>query len=156
MLDGFYERLARTPEGKRGLAAARLRRGALNLLHRSLKSSGLTQAEVAKRLGIRRSAVNQVFRGDGNVRIDTLAEYLHAMGYEATLTLVEAGRPRQAALQGRAREASTNWANATAGRTTSSVSMIVQIKNASSDSSVGPRISEWRSPSVSPPLAGGH
>ncbi|MEV5573883.1 helix-turn-helix transcriptional regulator [Spirillospora sp. NPDC052269] len=155
MLDGLYERLARTPEGRRELAAARLRRGALNLLHRSLKASGLTQAEVAKRLGIRRSAVNQVLRGDGNVRIDTLAEYLHTMGYEATLTLVEAGKPRQAALHGRAREASTNWANANAGATTSSVSMVVQVKNASSDTGTGPRVSEWRSPSLSPPLAGG-
>ncbi|WP_157429910.1 hypothetical protein [Actinomadura oligospora] len=43
MAEILYELLARTPDGMRGLAAARLRRGVLNLLHQGLKSSGMTQ-----------------------------------------------------------------------------------------------------------------
>ncbi|MGW4412627.1 helix-turn-helix domain-containing protein [Nonomuraea sp. NPDC004702] len=66
------------------------------LLHKALESSGLTQSDLAKKLGYRRSAVNQVFRGDGNVRIETLAEYLHEMGFELDAHLVPAGEHRAA------------------------------------------------------------
>ncbi|WP_192757237.1 helix-turn-helix domain-containing protein [Actinomadura algeriensis] len=83
------------------MAASRLRRRVLVLLHKALDLSDLSQADLAKRLGRRRSAVNQVFRGDGNVRIETLAEYLHEMGYELDMRLVVAGEPRAAALEGR-------------------------------------------------------
>jgi hypothetical protein len=98
----LYERVAARPGGERALATARLRRAVLVMLHRALTVSGLdSQADLAKRLRVRRSAVNQVFRGDGNVRINTLAEYLHAMGFEAELTLVKAGEMRAAALENR-------------------------------------------------------
>ena len=96
MLGGLYERIAAEPGGLRSLASARLRRRVLVLLHRALERSGLTQSELAKKLGYRRSAVNQVFRGDGNVRIETLAEYLHEMGFELDVHLVRAGEPRRA------------------------------------------------------------
>jgi transcriptional regulator with XRE-family HTH domain len=96
MLGGLYESIASTPDGLRSLASARLRRRVLILLHRALNRSGLSQRDLAKKLGYRRSAVNQVFRGDGNVRIETLAEYLHELGYELDLNLVPAGEHRRA------------------------------------------------------------
>lgn len=101
MLSELYERIALQPDGLRLMAASRLRRRVLVLLHKALDLSGLSQADLAKKLGRRRSAVNQVFRGDGNVRIETLAEYLHEMGYELDIRLVAAGEPRAAALDGR-------------------------------------------------------
>lgn len=101
MLGGLYERIAGEPDGLRSLASARLRRRVLVLLHRALERSGLNQSDLAKKLGYRRSAVNQVFRGDGNVRIETLAEYLHELGYEADIHLVPAGEHRRAFEEGR-------------------------------------------------------
>jgi hypothetical protein len=43
-----------------------------------------------------------VLRGDGNLRITTLAEYLFALGFELDINLVMAGEPRRAELEGRA------------------------------------------------------
>jgi transcriptional regulator with XRE-family HTH domain len=101
----LYERIARTDDGSRRLASARLRHEVLKLIHRAQQASGLNQVELARRLGIRKSAVNQVVRGDGNVRINTLAEYLHATGFEMTVQLVPAGQPRERVLRRRARMA---------------------------------------------------
>ncbi|MDQ0574302.1 helix-turn-helix domain-containing protein [Agromyces albus] len=56
-----------------------------------MEASGRTQTEVAEYLGVRKSAVSQVMNGSGNVTLDTLAEYLSAMGYEADITAVEQG-----------------------------------------------------------------
>jgi transcriptional regulator with XRE-family HTH domain len=98
----LYERVAAKPGGGRALAAARLRRSVLVILHRAFSASGLdSQAELAKRLNVRRSAVNQIFRGDGNVQISTLAEYLYEMNFEVNITLVRAGELRTAALENR-------------------------------------------------------
>lgn len=91
----LYDRIAGEPNGRRRLASARLRRRVLVLLHEALGNSELNQSDLAKKLGIRRSAVNQVFRGDGNVRIDTFADYLHELGLEAEIKLVPAGKARQ-------------------------------------------------------------
>ncbi|WP_197048795.1 helix-turn-helix domain-containing protein [Streptosporangium roseum] len=98
----LYERFASTARGAHALAAARLRHEFLGALHQALKLSGLTQSDIAQSLGIRRSAVNQVFRGDGNLRINTVADYLHAMGFELDVRLVHAGEPRKAAVEQRA------------------------------------------------------
>jgi hypothetical protein len=98
----LYERVAAKPGGGRALAVARLRRSVLVILHRAFNASGLnSQAELAKRLNVRRSAVNQVFRGDGNVQISTLAEYLYEMNFEVNITLVRAGELRTATLENR-------------------------------------------------------
>ena len=74
--------------GGRGLlSGARLRRRVLQLMEEALEESGLSQADVARHLGCSRSAVSQTFGGDGNLRIDTLAEYLDALGYEAEVII---------------------------------------------------------------------
>ncbi len=106
----LYERFAATTRGARALAAARLRHEVLSVLHQALHLFGGSQSDLAKRLGFRRSAVNQVFRGDGNLRIDTLADYLHAMGFEADIRLVPTGEPRRATVEQRAvRPVSHDW-----------------------------------------------
>ncbi len=99
----LYDRVASKPGGEAALAAARLRREVLVALHHAFAASGLeTQTEIARRLNVRKSAVSQVLRGDGNLRITTLAEYLFALGFELDINLVTAGEPRRAELMGRA------------------------------------------------------
>ncbi|MEU6336313.1 helix-turn-helix transcriptional regulator [Streptomyces cellulosae] len=100
-MKSLYERFASSEDGGQLLATTRLRREVLRILHRALEASGLTQSQLAERLHVRKSAVSQVFRGDGNLRINTLAQYLAAMGYELDLRVVEAGEPRNAILEGR-------------------------------------------------------
>ena len=77
--------------GMAALASARLRRQVLRALDEGMASAGLTQAHLARRLGKSRSAVNQVLTGDGNLRIETLAEYLEAMGCEVILSVRATG-----------------------------------------------------------------
>ncbi|WP_441245596.1 helix-turn-helix domain-containing protein [Kitasatospora sp. McL0602] len=100
-MTSLYERMASSPSGARMLAGARLKHEALRSLHQALLASGMSQSELAEKLGVGKSAVNQTLRGDGNVRIKTLAEYLHAMGFELDLTIVDAGEPRKALVEGR-------------------------------------------------------
>lgn len=42
----------------------------------------MNQSDLARELGKSRSAVNQVLTGDGNLKIETVAEYFCAMGSE--------------------------------------------------------------------------
>jgi transcriptional regulator with XRE-family HTH domain len=98
----LYDRVLARAGGGRALAIARLRRAVLSTLHKAFSMSGIgSQSDLARRLRVRRSAVNQIFNGDGNLRISTLAEYLYEMGYELNITLVRSGEPRAAALEGR-------------------------------------------------------
>jgi transcriptional regulator with XRE-family HTH domain len=98
----LYDRVESKPGGKAALAAARLRREVLVALHEAFAASNVhTQSEVAERLHVRKSAVSQVFRGDGNLRINTLADYLFALGFELDVKLVPAGEPRRVELEGR-------------------------------------------------------
>lgn len=93
-MNRFFDLISSTPEGRRRLAAAQLRREVLVALEEALSESGMTQASLAAALGRSRSAVNQVFSGDGNIRVSTLAEYLHEMGQELLLTRVPSGSRR--------------------------------------------------------------
>jgi transcriptional regulator with XRE-family HTH domain len=97
-LTGFYEKVASMPGGARALSAARLRYEVLKVLHRGLDLAQIPQTELARRLGVRKSAVNQVFRGDGNLRISTLAEYLHELGLEIRIAAVPLGTQRAEAV----------------------------------------------------------
>ena len=87
--------------GKAALASARLRRQVLGALDEGMASAGLTQANLARRLGRSRSAVNQVLTGDGNLRVETLAEYLEAMGCEVILSVHATGDHAAPAPEGR-------------------------------------------------------
>jgi len=93
-MNGLHDLIASSLEGRRRLAAARLRREVLVCLESALVESGMTQSGLAIALGRTRSAVNQVLGGDGNIRISTLAEYLHAMDQKLVLTRVSEGTPR--------------------------------------------------------------
>ncbi|MFD0304693.1 helix-turn-helix domain-containing protein [Streptomyces sp. NPDC127119] len=100
-MKSLYDRFASSEDGAQLLAAARLRHETLRVLQRALSACGLNQSQLADRLGIKKSAVSQVFRGDGNLRITTIAQYLNAMGYELDIRVVAAGEPRKAVVEGR-------------------------------------------------------
>jgi transcriptional regulator with XRE-family HTH domain len=71
--------------------AARLRARCLALLSGALRASDCDQVQLAARLGVRKSAVNAVLRGNGNVRINSLAEYMGALGLEIDMVAVPLG-----------------------------------------------------------------
>jgi transcriptional regulator with XRE-family HTH domain len=98
-MKSLYSQMASTTEGSRALSAARLRYDILALLHRALAKARISQTELAARLGVRKSAVSQVFRGDGNLRVNTVAEYLDAMGYELDVAISNVGKKREDALR---------------------------------------------------------
>lgn len=72
-------------------AGSRLRLRALALLAGAMEVSGVSKVELAKRLGVRKSAVTDAVNGRGNFRLQTLAEYLSVMGFELELVPVRAG-----------------------------------------------------------------
>lgn len=71
-----------TPVGQREMAAARAEVRVSNLLKKALRLSGMSQRELAERLGVTEGRVSQVINSDGNLRITTVARYLRVMGYE--------------------------------------------------------------------------
>lgn len=74
--------LSSTPEGRRALAAAKLRGDVLEMLHDALETAGVTRVALATKLGRGKAAVTNVLTGDGNLRVNTIAEYLDAMDME--------------------------------------------------------------------------
>lgn len=92
----LFDRLTATTEGKRQMAAAGLRYEALKQLNRALLSSGMTQADLARALGVRKSAVSAVFKGNGNLHLNTFAEYMAAMGEEVHLNCAALGAEEDA------------------------------------------------------------
>jgi transcriptional regulator with XRE-family HTH domain len=97
-MTSFYDRVAQIPGGARALSAARLRQNVLGVLHACLRNSPLTQADLARRLNVRKSAVNRVFQGDGNLNVNTIAGYLHELGSELRIEAIPLGTQRAEAL----------------------------------------------------------
>lgn len=62
-------------------AAASAQNEVVILLDEAATVSGMTQQEVANRLGVTEGRVSQVLHSEGNLRITTLARYLAAMGF---------------------------------------------------------------------------
>ena len=94
----LYEAITQTRGGQRHLAKARLRYRVLSLLHEALAKSGLNQTELAEAAEVGKSAVSQAFAGNGNLRVDTVAAYLDALGFELGLRLEPAGTARADAM----------------------------------------------------------
>lgn len=75
-----------TSAGRQEMAAARLEYSAIKLLNRAMRSSGKSQKELADTIGVGESRVSQVLRGDGNMKVSTLARYLRALGYQGEVS----------------------------------------------------------------------
>ena len=55
------------------------------LIQEMLNEVGISQAELARRIGISKARVNQMLRSEGNPTLRTLARVIHALGDEVTL-----------------------------------------------------------------------
>lgn len=60
----------------------------VNEVARAMAEAGVTQAELARRLGISRSAVGQFFHTT-NPTLDTAEKYLTALGYDLVVYATE-------------------------------------------------------------------
>jgi transcriptional regulator with XRE-family HTH domain len=69
--------------------------GAGRLLAQARREAGVTQAELARRLGISQPAVAQLERYRSNPRVDTLERALRAVGLELTLDTRPLAHPVQ-------------------------------------------------------------
>ncbi len=83
-----------SPANAQEMAAARLAVDLVGLLQRVMSELEVSQATLARRLGVGQSAVSQVVNSDGNVRVATIGRYFRALGYQPRLFLdpVEHGR----------------------------------------------------------------
>lgn len=103
-LDRLMEGLkARHPEGpggfERGYQAFRL--GAMLQLAR--EDAGMTQEQVAQRLGTKKSAISRIENNAGNLRLSTLQRYADAVGRELVLELRLPGESKAPRARSRSR-----------------------------------------------------
>lgn len=80
-LDRFIaERTAKNPRFPQLMEAARRQRLLLRELAEKREEMGLSQAEVAARMGTSQSALARLERGEGNPTLATVERYASAMG----------------------------------------------------------------------------
>ena len=72
------------------LAAADVAIDLAIMLYHLREHRGLTQEAAASRAGLQQQAVSRIERPQTNIRLDTLREYLSALGYTLELTVKEA------------------------------------------------------------------
>src|SRR5436190_5422720 len=79
---GYHIDMANDRPGRLTLSAL----GSGRLIREARRLGGLTQADLARRLGTTQSAVSNWERGRDTPRVDTLARILEACGFEADMT----------------------------------------------------------------------
>ena len=79
---GYPMSMANDRPGRLTLSAL----GSGRLIREARRLGGLTQSELARRLGTTQSAVSNWERGRDTPRVDTLARILEACGFEADMT----------------------------------------------------------------------
>jgi transcriptional regulator with XRE-family HTH domain len=57
-----------------------VRRAIQQALIEEFKSRGLTQAQIARELGVHRSVINKEIRGEGNLTLTRIGELAHVLG----------------------------------------------------------------------------
>lgn len=67
---------------------------ASELIARALEASGMSQADLARELGVSRSEITARLKGERNITVRTLAETLHALGHRLALSLEHQDTPR--------------------------------------------------------------
>jgi len=74
-------RTERNPDYPRILAAAERTRALVRALADARERAGLTQAEVARRMGTTQPAVARLERGDADPRLSTIERYAEVVGW---------------------------------------------------------------------------
>jgi transcriptional regulator with XRE-family HTH domain len=70
-----------------GSVRTRLDDGPATLIREARRRAGITQAELARRLGTTQSVISRWERGHDAPRVDTLVDILRACGFESDLVL---------------------------------------------------------------------
>ena len=81
--------LAEHPEVREQYERMKPRYEALSALIRARQAAGLTQAQLAKRMGRRQSLISEIESGRRSPRFETLADAARAMGYELRVEFVK-------------------------------------------------------------------
>ena len=81
--------LAEHPEVREQYERMKPRYEALSALIRARQGAGLTQAQLAKRMGRRQSLISEIESGRRSPRFETLADAARAMGYELRVEFVK-------------------------------------------------------------------
>ncbi len=69
----------KVPVGTFAYFRARLKQRVYNLVIREFKKSGLSQADLARRLGMPAPQLNRILRGPGNLTLDSVSDVLFAI-----------------------------------------------------------------------------
>lgn len=73
----------------REMGAARLTNDVAGILHLAMAHTGLSQADLARRMGVGESRVSQILNSQGNLRVATLGRLLGSLGLRLSLELSE-------------------------------------------------------------------
>lgn len=79
MEKSMYDEIMETPKGSQGLAAASAAARVMKILEDTKEYKGLTNRDLALALGVSEQRIEEIFNGDGNIYIATLAKLLDAM-----------------------------------------------------------------------------
>jgi transcriptional regulator with XRE-family HTH domain len=83
----LIEQVEVTPAGAQEMAAARLAVSIESMLDRTMRASGMSQADLAQVLGLTEGRVSQIMNSDGNLRVGTIGRVFRALGFNARLEL---------------------------------------------------------------------
>jgi ribosome-binding protein aMBF1 (putative translation factor) len=90
-LDHFLEEELRDPEFRAAYEDAAARSALLRALVNRRGERGISQSEVAARMGTTQSAVSDLERGATDPRLSTLQRYARALGYQLSVQLHGSG-----------------------------------------------------------------
>lgn len=82
------EYVENVPDGQRMLASSRFRRDVLVMLDDAIEKSGVSELELAQRLGLSQRDISEVLSSDGNLRMETISDYLFEMGFQIEMRVV--------------------------------------------------------------------
>lgn len=57
------------------------------MIHKTMETEGITQAEIARRLGAQRYNINKVLRGKSSISLEFLLKIAECIGLEAEIKL---------------------------------------------------------------------
>lgn len=75
----LYDECMETPEGRLGLAAVNATAEIMKILEDTKEYKGFDNVAIAAAMGVSEQRIEEIFNGDGNLHIATLAQLLDAM-----------------------------------------------------------------------------
>jgi len=85
-----HERMMANPEYRREYDALEEEFALIAAMLDARQKSGLTQAQVAERMGVKQPVVAKIESGKSNVSFDTLKRYAHATGCKVKVEFISA------------------------------------------------------------------